>query len=251
MWKYLAQSVTGTSPLHSGLPCQHSCAARVVELADQPVLVLACSDGAGSAALSQFGSQLACQTLVDLVSGELRLYRAFDKVDRPRAQQWVHEVHQRLGAEADLREAELRQLACTLLFAVVGRQGAAFGQLGDGAIIIGRPEGYEHVFWPQSGEYINTTYFVTDARFADRLEFCWHDQPPDEVALLTDGLQMLALDYARQRVHSPFFAPMFVSLRAGDPAVLEGPMRSFLESPTLAERTDDDKTLVLATRMGT
>jgi hypothetical protein len=71
----------------------------------------------------------------------------------------------------------------------------------------------------------------------------------DEVSLLTDGLQMLALCLGDKRVHSPFFLPMFRALRATDStSALQKPFRDFLSSPRVNDRTDDDKTLILATR---
>ena len=71
----------------------------------------------------------------------------------------------------------------------------------------------------------------------------------DELALLTDGLQMLALRFADKSVHGPFFLPMFQALRAAESAsALQTPLRDFLNSPAVNRRTDDDKTLILATR---
>lgn len=250
MWKTLYQSVRGTSHQQSGQPCQDSSAARPLALADETVLVLACSDGAGSAEFSDIGSQVACQTLVNLVCAEARVAGKLGTVGPDRARTWLTEVHRAIAAQADAREVDLRQLACTLLFAVVGERGAAFGQIGDGAIVVRREEAYEAVFWPQSGEYVNTTNFVSDPRYEAFLEFTWRDAPVDEVALFSDGLQMLGLDYREKRVHGPFFAPLFASLRKqADAGDLIEPMRAFLDSPRLAERTDDDKTLILATRL--
>ena len=117
-------------------------------------------------------------------------------------------------------------------------------------MVVWRDARYQNVFWPQSGEYVNTTNFITDPRFESFLEFTWRDAPEDEVALFTDGLQMLGLNFRDKQAHGPFFAPMFQSLQKQDkPEDLIGPLRAFLESPELAERTDDDKTLVLATRI--
>ena len=73
-------------------------------------------------------------------------------------------------------------------------------------------DGYRTVFWPQSGEYLNTTNFLTDEEFERRLELHALAERVDELALLTDGLQMLALRYADKSVHSPFFLPMFQAL---------------------------------------
>jgi hypothetical protein len=250
MWKTLYQSVQGTSHVQGGQPCQDSCAARQIEAADETVLVLACSDGAGSASFSEIGSRVACQTLVDLVAGEVRAAGKLDAVEPRRAMAWFDQVHRALGVQADLREVDGRQLACTLLFAVLGQSGAAFGQVGDGAIVVWQDATYETVFWPQSGEYVNTTNFVTDPRYASLVEFAWRDQPVDEAALFSDGLQMLALDYAARRAHAPFFVPLCQALRAqSDAGKLTEPMRAFLQSPQLADRTDDDKTLILATRL--
>jgi hypothetical protein len=250
MWKTLYRSVQGISHQRSGQPCQDNCAAREIELPGETVLVLACSDGAGSAEQSQVGSRLACDTLIDLVAAELRLAGAMSRIASEQALSWLGEVHKAIAAEADVRETDARQLACTLLFAVLGRSGAAFGQVGDGAIVVWQDGQYQPIFWPQSGEYVNTTNFITDPRYQTFLEFAWCDAPVDEVALFTDGLQMLGLDFRQRAAHGPFFSPMFEALRKQDrPEDLALPLQTFLESPELAERTDDDKTLVLATRV--
>src|SRR5207253_127084 len=105
------------------------------------------------------------------------------------------------------------------------------------------------VFWPQSGEYANTTFFLTGQDFEERLAFCVLAQKVEELALFTDGLQPLALHYASRSVHAPFFDPMFKRLHsAPDVTSLEGPLQEFLRSKAVNERTDDDKTLILATR---
>ena len=105
------------------------------------------------------------------------------------------------------------------------------------------------VFWPQVGEYANTTWFVTSADFEQMLQV--RGEAVDEVALFTDGLQMMALHFATRSVHRPFFEPLFAALRgAAQPEDLVVPLRAFLDSPAVNERTDDDKTLVLAVREG-
>jgi hypothetical protein len=134
--------------------------------------------------------------------------------------------------------------------AIVGEHAAAFSQIGDGAIVVGDGDTYRTVFWPQNGEYANTTNFVTDEAFADNLVFQLHQGPVDELALFTDGLQMLALNFADHSVHRPFFLPMFRKLRlAAAGEGLPRALRHFLGSPSVNQRSDDDKTLILATRV--
>ena len=103
--------------------------------------------------------------------------------------------------------------------------------------------------WPQSGEYANCTWFVTDDDAAERVQSV-AAEGVDEVALLTDGLQGLALRFDTREAHGPFFEPMFARLRAeGEGEDLREELRAFLGSAPVNQRTDDDKTLVLATRL--
>lgn len=74
----------------------------------------------------------------------------------------------RTGTSRGNLEVGLRDLACTILLAIVGADAAVFAQLGDGAIITGEGDHYTPVFWPPAGEYANVTDFLTDADFAER-----------------------------------------------------------------------------------
>jgi hypothetical protein len=250
MWKLLFESVQGLSHLRTDQPCQDSCSARELSLGAETVLVLACSDGAGSAELSHVGSRLACDSIVELITSEIQQRERLPEITSNLIQDWLHRLHDQLDEEAKQRDAPLRQLACTLLAAIVGETSAAFLQIGDGAIVVADEGSYKHVFWPQSGEYANTTNFVTDLAFEDSLLFDFHAARIDEIALLTDGLQMLALSFSEKRAHEPFFRPMFQSLRdVASAEELSAPLRDFLGSPQINDRTDDDKTLILATRV--
>jgi len=106
---------------------------------------------------------------------------------------------------------------------------------------------YGVVFWPEQGEFANTTFFVTgpDALEHLRLEVC--PRRLKNVALFTDGLQHVALSYQSQTPHAPFFAPMFGRLRSEEQwQSLGDSLKTFLESNAIIKRTDDDCTLMLA-----
>jgi hypothetical protein len=67
---------------------------------------------------------------------------------------------------------------------------------------------------------------------------------------LSDGLQTMALSFAERAAHRPFFLPMFRKLRSARPGDgLPAALHRFLESPAVSQRSDDDKTLLLATRV--
>jgi len=250
-WKLVKASVAGTSHSRDDRPCQDYGLAVVLE-SGGGLLIAAVSDGAGSAEHSEIGAKLACETLID------RCADAFggdtppaEAVSRELVLSWCKDARDAIRDRADRLGTTPRELACTILVAVVADTWAAFAQIGDGAIVRTEPDGEcRLVFWPQSGEYANTTTFLTDDEFAEKLQFARFDGATDAVAMLSDGLQMLALDYARRDVHAPFFRPMLTRLRESDmPSDLEGQLRDFLGSDRVNERTDDDKTLLLAVRI--
>lgn len=249
MWRILQQSVEGTAHVRDGVPCQDFCQALVTRPREETFLVAACADGAGSASLSQEGSRIACTELIRLICSELETGLRLDQVDRTAMAGWFGAVRAQLGVAAQARQVPTRQLACTLLVAVVGDDIAITAQVGDGAIVVREADSFRAVFWPQSGEALNLTNFITDDHFESSLEFSALGRV-EEISLLTDGLQLLALNFAQRLPHRQFFEPMFNALRASDaPDELLAPFRSFLGSAQVTEKTDDDKTLVLATRL--
>jgi len=242
MWKYLAESVRGTSHVSGNIDCQDVCRAQTVG----DYLVVVAADGAGSASHAALGATTACESI--LRSAEKQLGGPGD-LSEIVIRAWVSVAHTDVEQAAVEKNVSPRELACTLLLAVLGPNNSAFAQIGDGVIVARENDQLTHVFWPSNGEYQNTTYFLCEDQYAENLRV--EIRPPvQEAALLTDGLQMLALKFAEQVVHAPFFLPMFKALRAAeDFSALAGPLRAFLDSPQVNARTDDDKTLVLATRV--
>lgn len=251
MWRVLARSVIGTSHRRRDGECQDASFTHRMTIGDDEHLILACADGAGSAAEARLGATLACEAFCrharTALSGGARLADLDDATVRA----WYRSVRDELVDEAAERAIRVRELACTLLTAVVSAEGGVFAQVGDGAIVVGGDAGYEAIAWPANGEYANETTFVTGDHFEHGFAWARRDAPVAEVALFTDGLQRLALNFADQSVHAPFFAPMFEALRRVDHVdVLDDELARFLDSPAVNDRTDDDKTLVLAVWKG-
>lgn len=249
MWKLVYGSVRGTSHLRTGQPCQDYGEARLVEAGPGPALLVACADGAGSAELSDVGARLAVETFLERAAEALAAGVEPDAADEAALTSWATAARIRVEAEAEARGVAARQLACTLLAAVVGPASSSFVQVGDGVIVFDGPDGYEFAFWPDAGEYANTTRFLTDPDVERHLRADRLPRAVEDLAVLTDGLQALALGYAEGRVHEPFFRPLFDTLRrAPDGAALRPALEAFLDSERVNARTDDDKTLILATR---
>jgi hypothetical protein len=231
------------------VPCQDEHRCKVIASGGSDVLIIVVADGAGSARLSDQGSRVACEGAIEVVSRFLRSGGDFKSVTNESLHLWADECSEYVAAHAAALEATPRDLACTLLLAVVAPDRAAFAQLGDGAIVASINGDLRAVFWPQTGQFANSTFFLTDAGDRSELMTHIHEGAIDKIALLSDGLQLLALDYASREPHAPFFNPMFERLRetAHETRALVSALEMFLTSPAVRARTDDDLTLVMAT----
>jgi Protein phosphatase 2C len=256
-WRYAYASVTGTSHDKTGALCQDAGSCRVVEAPGGGSILLAmASDGAGSVQRSAEGAALAIELFFGVFGAACRDH-GMDVVDRALVLTWLRRLRRRIAARAVKAGVGSNEFACTALGAVVADECALFFQIGDGAIVISPRHdrgSYRWVFWPQHGEFANTTNFVTQRRAARAIEVTIHDGPVDEVAIFTDGIERLVLDLRAKTAHAPFFRPLFHWLAGTSPATQSEPSPSILQyltSKQVCDRTDDDKTLILATRRPT
>ena len=254
-WRFVNASVTGSSHIRLGIPCQDAMACQLLQDADgEDVLLAVVADGAGSASMAKEGATLACSLLIDEVTSLLAQGASVDGVTESFVQTWLERFQDVVEQRAEENHVRSRDFACTFLSAIVGVEKAVFAQVGDGAIVVSPrsdPDEYSWVFWPQKGEYENQTTFATDqAAFVD-LAYAFANHAIDEVALFSDGLQRLVLDFQAQTAYQRFFLPMFKATRdiqSGSCASATSSLATYLESSQINERTDDDRTLILATR---
>ena len=258
-WRTAHASVIGTSHLASGTECQDAARCAVVQdAAGADVLIAAVSDGAGSAPRSSAGATLATDTFLDAMSDAIgKDTGGLAFLDRRYVEGWLFGLLAEIAAMADREGRAVGDYACTFLAAVVSDACACFLQVGDGAIVASRPgEAPQWIFWPQHGEFANSTFFVTQQGVADVLMFSTCRQsddagPVERIAIFSDGLERLVLNFATETVHAPALDPIFQWLAGTEPSDEVGPsgaLVAYLGSQHVNRRTDDDKTLVLATR---
>jgi hypothetical protein len=230
-WRALGASVAGAGHRVRGRGCED---AHAVEIAADGVLLLAVADGAGSARLAERGSSLA----VAVAMAALR--------DGARVDDALLCARAALEDEAAASGATLGDLATTLLVVRASADEVATAQVGDGAVVLRRSGGYEVPAPDAKGEYLNETVFLTSSAWRSSMRVaCVDGQGVAAVAAMTDGLQLVAFDLASGAPHGPFFDP-FVAFAAEDGPVEQ--LEAFLASARVAERTDDDVTLVVAIR---
>jgi len=136
VWRVLAKSVIGTSHRRLGTACQDSWFSHRMSIGDDECLIIACADGAGSASEGGLGAAMACQAFClrarDALSCDVRVA----DLDAARVLDWYRQVRDELSEEAARRSIRPRELACTLLTAVLSPDIASFAQVGDGAIVL-------------------------------------------------------------------------------------------------------------------
>lgn len=247
MWRFAVARAPGTSHLKSSLPCQDRVGCTLLP---NGTLVAALADGAGSAVMAEQGAEIAVDTAIAYLKRSLEDGRSDYAV---LLRETAATAREAIVAEAGRHGLEPKSYASTFLAIVLGPEGGGVLQIGDGVIVVNDGgEGWSWVFWPQRGEYANTTFFLTDQDALERVDLDVLPVTITDVALMSDGLEPLALKYASKEVHDPYFDGMFQPLHKADGSAeipqLSESLTQFLASDRVGSRTDDDVSLILATR---
>jgi len=250
-WKFTHASVTGKAHTDCGENCQDSCRAGTILHAGSEIFIGIAADGSGNTTDGGRGAEIACGTLYEHISEAIRNSGDLSGITDEDIRKCITATREKIVADAGERGKPVTEYACTILGSVAVHDCAIFFQIGDGAIVTRSGVEYETIFWPEQGEYANTTFFMTDEQYLDHLHIHYAGSP-DEIALFTDGLQNLVLSFSQKKAHSGFFKPLFDALQKNpDDGFFDfcTQLGSFLGRDDICERSDDDKTLVLAMRM--
>lgn len=251
MWTWVAASVRGTSHEKTGTRRQD--AFRCSSVGDGTTLVAVACDGAGSATRGGEGASLVARWLSLAAEDHLRASADLPSDDVVR--DWIDSVRDLIAVAADRRGLRPRDFATTLVMVLAMPGRVLTIHIGDGAAV-GRMtvDGrWVSLSWPENGEFASTTFFVTDDHDVRlRIERSANDL--DRIAVMTDGIERLALDLAGGVPHGPFFQgisePVAKSAVAGRDVPLSRKLSEYLSSDAINARTDDDKTLIVASRRG-
>jgi hypothetical protein len=218
-------------------------------LLDGETLIAVVADGAGSAARGGAGAALACRVVAEAARAALAAAGSVAALPDDAPAAWLEAARARIAAAAAARDLQPRDFAATLALAVSDGTDTLVAHVGDGAIVARDAEGWRALSWPDGGEHAGATFFLTDETPA--LRVIRAEAPVDALALLTDGIERLVLDFAALAPHAPFFERMTAPLAKAAPgrdAALGRALAAWLGGEAVAARTDDDRTLVLAVR---
>lgn len=247
-WTWAAATCRGTSHVRDGSDCQD--ASRCISAgSDGHVLIAAVCDGAGSASYGGQGATISCRTISESARAHFADCDTLPGDDQ--VWSWIDEARERINRAATSRSIGRREFASTLVTAFATDTDTMILHIGDGAAVVRLDGNWLAPSWPANGEYASQTFFVTDDP-APQLRVTRLDTPVDVVAIFSDGMERLVLDFANQTAPAPFFDSMmkpFESTTAiGRDQKLSASLKRYLNSERINERTDDDKSLVLAVR---
>jgi hypothetical protein len=240
-WLSASRSTTGTSHKSSGLPCQDACG--TAQKGNKTILAIA--DGAGSAKNAELGASIAVREILDAIS---QCTKPCKEITEDDCSIWLAKIIEAIQREADKSNSEIGDYATTLLFAIFEEDGALFWQLGDGGWVYDNGDKIEAATWPQNGEYIDQTYFITSPKAEDMWKFVYCDNVKAAIGF-TDGIEFLCLDFSLKEPVYQFTGKILSYLKLSNSEKEVGEqIQMLLDSPSVEERTDDDKTLAAAWR---
>lgn len=252
-WRCAHASAIGLAHLNQNTVCQDRFLCRAIETARGEILIAVVADGAGSTTDGQRGAEIACEFFAGQIAEFLNAANAsVESLNADFGRRWIAYFQARIAEAAREEGKSVRDYASTLVGAVVGENGAAFYQIGDGAAVYsvsGKPESYRFGIEPAESQYVNMTDFLTDETAGERLRFMFVEAAIEDLILFSDGIFAVAVNYQTNQPHEPFLMPMIAPLRNENSAEgLNEKLEKFLSSPKINEKTDDDKTIILASR---
>ena len=155
-WRSAYASVVGTSHLKANLPCQDAGECRVVLSAGGCEVLVACvSDGAGSAARADAGSQLAVASFMAEFCAAAQADADLASIDRSFAVRWLEQVNHAISELAAGEHVSPGTSPAPSWVPSSVRGTSLYFQIGDGAMVVAGDgdSDYSWIFWPQHGEF--------------------------------------------------------------------------------------------------
>jgi hypothetical protein len=223
------------------------------EVDGESYLIVVVSDGAGTSTHGGRGANIVCKCMAKSLSDFIGSGGLVSDIDEDLARSWLEISRAKIQSAASLVGLTTRDFAATLVSVIISRDAAAIIQVGDGACAhrCYDADDWNVALWPARGEYAASTFFVTELpKPSVRVALICTNV--DKIAVFTDGIEKLVLNEKSKKPFKRFFEtvmlPVINSNVCGRDRYLSHRLRDYLNSDYICDRTDDDKTLVLATR---
>ena len=238
-WRVFSASSIGKGHIDGGLPCQDACGSA---FGDGPLVAVVC-DGAGSASKSDLGAKECvnsiCKTLSGLNASSSLNIRPSD------IEQAIADAREQMESRAKNLELPTRELACTVVGAILLQDGGWIFHIGDGMAVVELANDATILSLPENGEYANETYFITGDDWRTHLRIKSFSGMTRCLSLMSDG----AMPFAVNREKTGMFGPFIEPIRSYMANVNEVDGSQALQATLSDERTwsitNDDKSMLL------
>jgi hypothetical protein len=248
MWRVAKASVIGTSHLRAGCPCQDYLLVDEIapETTGNRCLVIAMSDGAGSASRADQGAKCSCDCLV--LALKSRRESLVGPESAAAAIREAFSVAREEVLELAVREAAHPQdYSATLSCVLLAQWGIVVAQIGDGLVVIRGQDDALKLALDCRGEMLNVTDVLTQPNALDQLQVTMDAAVPRGVVVSTDGLIPVLMRQSDYAPHAPMLDMLFATVASStDPDCLDDHLAGLLGKEAVNQRTDDDKSLVIA-----
>lgn len=148
--------------------CQDSVYIRQYSNRGKQYIVAALSDGAGSAAKSEYGSKALVEGITEYVISFFDSLVALVSKDKLAFKtEIIEEANDILEKTSKDKSCAVRDLASTLMFVATDQKNIIYFHVGDGVIIMRKRDMFSVISKPYNGEYANETVFVNSHDAAD------------------------------------------------------------------------------------
>lgn len=233
-------SAIGKGHIDQNIPCQDAFSFSF----KHGLLVAVVCDGAGSAKASEIGAKECANTVCNF------LLEHFDgkslDCDQAIFERCLIVVRNRLEVCASELGLTIRDLACTLVGAVLNEERGCLFHIGDGIAVVELDDGSSKISLPENGEYSNETYFVTGSDWQEHLRVEKFSGVARSLVLMSDG----AMSFAAKggELFAPFMDPVKTYLSSVPEAEGNIALHDTLADERTWKITIDDKTILVALR---
>ena len=153
---YITQ--TGQSHITADKPCQDYSFSQIETINGTEYAISAVSDGVGSCEFSQYGSEIAVNTVIEYISDKLHIAENIDEaVILDIIKHGFELVLDKIEARATQTELPYLEFDCTLTVSVFNGNDLYYGHCGDGGMVIFcKDSQYEMITHRHKGEEFNS-----------------------------------------------------------------------------------------------
>lgn len=203
-WRVVHAAVQGRGHIKSNIPCQD----KTYALCLDEGCVIALADGAGSAKFSHYGADAVIRCVANSLYFNFKEYYETEELEK-NAHRVVELIKGRLFPITNLLGCKMNDLASTLLVVAVCDEKYVIMHIGDGVVAYLENENLKVASHPANGEFLNTTYFITDSNAACNIRII--KGKLEEISgfmLFSDGVESYMYKHDSKKINQSFL-PIF------------------------------------------